>query len=224
MSPPGLGRRAAAEGVGTFLLVCFGPGAAVVGEWNPGAIPAGGVAVAFLLTVAILVLILAPISGGHINPAVTLVLAATRRFPLVEVLPYTVAQLIGATAGGFALSVLFPGHIAAATTTSVFGALGTVAVEGLLSCVLMLVILRASALPGSNAVGAALAIGIAVGLDALVGGPLTGASMNPARTFGPALVASQWSLHWAYWVGPVGGMLLAGGLHHFLKGSVDVRQ
>lgn len=216
--------RMASESLGTFLLVCFGPGAAVVAQWHPGTIPAGGVAAAFFLVVTLVVFLLGPVSGAHVNPAVTLALGIANRFPRREVVPYATAQLAGATAGAGALALLFPAHFAAAITSPAFDLLTTILIEAVLACFLMLVVLRTAVAPRPGPLGTATAIGSAVGLDALVGGPLTGASMNPARTFGPALMASQWNQHLAYWVGPIAGMLLGSGIHHLLKGSDDVGQ
>jgi aquaporin Z len=208
------------EAVGTFLLVAFGPGAAVVGHAFPSAIPPIGVALTFLLVVALMVLLFGEVSGAHINPAVTVVLAITGRFPRGEVLAYVGAQLLGAAAAGMALATLFPLDIAAAVTVPVISPLATVVVEGLLSFLLMLVILHCVS-TGAGPARSALFIGAAVGLDALAGGPLTGASMNPARSFGPAIAASVWTLHWAYWVAPIGGMLLATAFHTLYRGSRD---
>lgn len=221
---PRLGTRTSAEGLGTFLLVLFGPGAAVVGHAHPGTIPPGGVAVAFLLAVACLVLLFGPISGSHINPAVTIVLALTGRFPRSDVLPYIAAQLGGATAAALVLAWGFPTDVSAAATVPVVAWPAALAIEMLLSCLLMLTVMRCIDDTHLRPFETALAIGGVVGVDALVGGPLTGASMNPARSFGPAVASGRWDIHWAYWVAPIAGMLVAALLHDHFRKPANVEQ
>jgi aquaporin NIP len=148
------------------------------------------------------------LSGAHFNPAVTIAFALTRHFAWQDVPLYIGAQLLGAVSGALTLLALF-GPVASLGAMLPAGSpLQSLILETLLNAVLMFVI--SSAATDTCAVGqlAALAIGGTVALDALWGGPISGASMNPARSFGPALVASAWQSHWVYWVGPVVGAMV----------------
>ncbi len=199
-------RALSAEFIGTFALVFFGPGAAVV-QAQTNALGHWGVAVVFGLVVAVIVTALGPISGAHINPVATLALVLTRKFAARDAVPYVVAQLAGAVAAGFVLRAIFglEGSIGATVPR---GSLGQAfALEVVLTLWLILVALRASG-PGAGAL-----VGAVVGLEAMMGGPITGASMNPARSFGPAVAAGVWTAHWVYWVAPAVGALIAVGMH-----------
>ncbi len=165
-------------------------------------------ALTFGLIVMVMIAAAGHLSGAHFNPAVTLAFALTRHFPWRDVPLYIGAQLLGGSGGALTLRALFaPVNSLGATLPagSSFQALG---VEVLLTAVLMFVII--SAATDTRAVGqlAALSIGGTVALDALWGGPISGASMNPARSFGPALVAGVWHDHWVYWAGPIAGAII----------------
>jgi aquaporin Z len=205
-----------AESTGTFLLVFIGPGAGAVNAWSHGAITPVGVALAFAFGVTAIVAALGPISGAHINPAVTLGLWAGGRFPARAVLPYVTAQLVGGILAALLLNLLLPSAIEGALTLPVIGQAQTAIVEVVLTFFLMLVVM---AVVSGNVAGglAAPAIGLVVGADALMGGPLTGASMNPARTLGPALAAGRWDSHWAYWIGPTVGAIVAARCYEYLR-------
>jgi MIP family channel proteins len=207
------GARLIAEAVGTFFLVFIGAGAAMVNAWTGGGLGVTGVSLAFAFVVTAMLYALGRVSGAHINPAITIGLWSARRFPTRAVVPYVVAQCTGGVAASIALrGVLGPiGHMGA--TLPAIGLSGAFAVEWLLSFILMLVIM-AVATDDDMAPGvAAMAIGLAVGCCAIMGGPLTGASMNPARSFGPALVGGLWHAHWVYWSAPITGMTTAARLH-----------
>lgn len=215
-----LARRATAEGVGTFVLVTCGCGAIVVNQ-TTGALGHAGVAAAFGLVILVLIAAVGHLSGAHFNPAVTLAFALTRHFAWRDVPLYLAGQLAGASLGALALRLAFGrqgGLGATAPSGSSFQAL---AIETLLSAVLMFVIV--SVATDTRAVGqlAAVAIGATVALGALWGGPVTGASMNPARSFGPALVAGQWRAHWIYWLGPIAGAILGAALYQWLRARPD---
>ena len=203
-----LGRRCFAEAIGTFFLVLIGPGAAVV-DAAGGEITHVGVALSFAFVVMAMVYALGHISGAHINPAVTIAFAAQRLFPVREVGSYVIAQLLGAAAAAFALRVAFRESIEAAATVPHFGTATGFGTELLLSFGLMLVIMAVATDPRVDRSVAGIAIGFTVGFEALAGGPVTGASMNPARSFGPALASGVWTDHWLYWVATIGGALLA---------------
>jgi MIP family channel proteins len=210
-------RRLAAEVIGTFFLVLIGPGAAMVNAWSGGLVGVPGVALAFAFVVIAMVYALGHVSGAHINPAVTIAFWSARRFPARDVVPYVVAQCAGAVAAAATLQgVLGPvGHLGATVPAISIGA--TFVVEWLLSFVLMFVIV-AVATDDRVAPGfAPLAVGLTVGFCALTGGPLTGASMNPARSFGPAFVGGFWTAHWVYWLAPVTGMVAAARLYDWLR-------
>ena len=198
--------RVLAEAAGTFVLVLVGPGAMMLDVRTHGAVGPLGVALAFGVAVAAAILLFGARSGAHINPAVTLGLAAARRFRVGEVPVYVVAQLIGATlAAGVLRLVLGPiGHLGA--TLPMAGVWPSAGLELLMSFALMLAILMA--VQGKwGPVSSGVTIGAVVGLCAFFGGPYTGASMNPARSFGPALTGGEWAGHWIYWAAPIAGML-----------------
>jgi aquaporin Z len=210
-------RRALAEGIGTFFLVLIGPGAAMVNAYTEGAIGHAGVALAFAFVVVAMIYALGHISGAHINPAVTVAFWSVRRFPGRDVLPYVLAQCTGAAAASFTLGmVLGPVGNYGATLPAV-GVGRSFLVEWLLSFVLMLVIMAVATDERVASGFAGIAVGLTVGFCAMMGGPLTGASMNPARSFGPAVAGGTWAAHWTYWVAPVTGMLAAAWVYEFLR-------
>jgi MIP family channel proteins len=216
--PTGLDlRRLTAEVVGTFFLVLIGPGAAMVNAWAGGSIGVAGIALAFAFVVIAMVYALGHVSGAHINPAVTIAFWSARRFPARDVIPYVVAQCAGAAAAAATLrAILGPvGNLGATVPAIPIGA--AFVIEWLLSFVLMLVIM-AVATDDRVAPGfAPLAVGLTVGFCALTGGPLTGASMNPARSFGPAVAGGVWAAHWVYWLAPITGMIAAARLYDWLR-------
>lgn len=205
-----------AEVLGTAILLIFGTGAVVVEE-QTHALGHGGIAAAFGLVVFLLIQSLGETSGAHLNPAVTIGFWASGRFAGRRVLPYVAAQLLGAALGSFLVKlVALPGSQLGATLPA-HGALQALGIETFLTFCLMMVILRVTS--GSKEVGilAGLAISATVGLEALVGGPLTGASMNPARSLSPALLSGIWTDWWLYVAGPVAGALLAVTLDRLLQ-------
>jgi aquaporin Z len=212
------GRRFGGEALGTFFLVLIGPGAVMVDARSGGALGPVGISLAFGFAVLAMVYAFGPISGAHINPAVTLAFWSVGRFPRRDVPLYIVAQCAGAIGAAFVLrAVLGPvGHLGA--TIPAIGWRGAFVFEFLLSAALMLVIV-AVATDDRVAVGfAPVAIGLTVAFCALVGGSITGASMNPARSLGPAVAGGQWQSHWLYWLAPAAGMLLAAQLYVRLRG------
>jgi aquaporin NIP len=213
-----LSRRAAAEMLGTYGLVTAGCGAIVVDSLTH-ALGHGGVAASFGLVIFVAVAATGHLSGAHLNPAVTVAFATFRHFPLREVPVYVAAQLAGAVTAAWTLSGLLGRHAGLGATLPAGSAVQSLGMEVLLSAVLMFVIVAVAT--DSRAVGqlAAVAIGSAVALDALWGGPVSGASMNPARSFGPALVAAEWRDHWVYWLGPFAGTLLGAAAYEWLRGE-----
>ena len=215
-----LWRRAAAEGLAAFALVFAGCGAIVADAEYEGALGTVGIGLVFGLVIAAMVYATGHLSGAHINPAVTLAFALTRHFPRREAGAYVGAQLLGALAAAAVLLAVWPDKPAAlgATSPSV-GAGSALVYELLLTALLMFVIMAVATDTRAVGPGAAIAIGSAVGLDALFGGPVTGASMNPARSFGPALAAGEWDDFWVYLVGPVAGAALGALAYQLLRGE-----
>lgn len=215
---PGLARRLAAEALGTFCLVFAGTGAIVVDAVAGGPIGHGGVAAAFGLVVAAMIFALGHLSGAHLNPAVTVAFCSARHFPAGEVGPYVAAQVAGALLASLALRGLFglAGGLGA-THPSHVGDLGALVLEAGLTAVLMIVILAVAT--DTRAVGAmaAIAIGATIALEALVMGPITGASMNPARSLAPALAGGDGADLWLYLVGPTIGALIGAAIYQFLR-------
>ena len=212
-------RRAAAEFVGTFGLVFAGCGAIVTNTLSGGTVTHVGVALTFGLIIATMIYATGHISGAHFNPAVTLAFAATRHFPLALVPAYLAAQFGGALAASAALRILFGDAANLGTTLPAGGAGQSLALEVILTFFLMFVII--SVATDTRAVGqaAALAIGGTVGLEALFAGPISGASMNPARSLAPAIVSGTWTAQWLYIVGPIAGALLGAFAYLFIRGE-----
>jgi len=219
---------ALAELIGTMLFVFLGCGSVVIVvgviEASPASDPAAltAIAVAHGLAIAIMVAAAANISGGHINPAVTCAAVLTGKLKLGPGIVYVAAQLAGAVIGALLLKLIFIDSVegslgAHALNDAALDSTGAgVIVEVVLTFVLVYVVF-ATAMDPRGAAGniAPLAIGFAILIDHLVGVPLTGASMNPARSFGPALVAGEWDDHWVFWVGPLVGAALAGLVYTF---------
>ncbi|HZA94310.1 MAG TPA: MIP family channel protein [Gemmatimonadales bacterium] len=204
-----IGPRLLAEGIGTFMLVVIGPGAAAVDLHTQGGVTHVGVALSFAFVILAGVYALGHISGAHFNPAVTMGFWLSGRFPRGEVLAYTLAQLTGAAAGALLLRLTLGAHVQAAVTVPRISIPGALLIEIVLTFFLMLVIMAVATDHRVASPAAGLAVGLTVGFDAMMGGPLTGASMNPARSFGPALAAGSWTAHWLYWLGPLLGAALA---------------
>ncbi|MBX2804022.1 MAG: MIP family channel protein [Myxococcales bacterium] len=197
-------RKAGADAVGTFALVFAGCGAAVV-DAQTQALGHLGVSLVFGLVVGAMIFATGHVSGAHFNPAVTLAFAVTGSFPWKEVPAYVVAQLVAAVAASAAVLGLVGSEAllgATVPTVEVGPALG---LEVLLTFFLMFVIKSVATDARASGNVAALAIGGTVALCALMGGPLTGASMNPARSLGPALMAGVADHQWLYVVGPILG-------------------
>jgi aquaporin NIP len=215
-----LGRRAAAEGIAAFALVFAGCGAVVSDERHGGALGAVGVALVFGLVIMVMVYATGHLSGAHINPAVTIAFTLSRHFSPRDALAYITAQLTGATLAALLLLAIWPDQPAqlGATVPSV-GVGSAFVYELVMTGFLMFVIMAVATDTRAVGAAAAIAIGATVGLDALFGGPVTGASMNPARSFGPALAAGEWSDFWIYLAGPVAGAALGALAYQLVRGE-----
>lgn len=208
-------RRALAELIGTFGLVFAGAGAITIDAVTGGAIGHVGIALTFGLIVMAMIYATGHISGAHINPAVTLAFCATRHFPARQVPVYITAQLAGAVLAAAALRGMFGNVASLGSTLPRDGAGQSLILEFLLTFFLMFVIMAVATDVRAVGQAAAIAIGGTVGLEALFAGPISGASMNPARSLGPALMSGTWDVQWLYVLGPVAGAL-AGALVYVL--------
>lgn len=219
MTRPDLARRAVAEGLATFALVFAGCGAIIANAEYDGALGTVGIGLVFGLIIMVMIYATGHLSGAHINPAVTLAFTLTRHFPAREAAAYLGAQFAGAVAGALVLYAVWPDRPAdlGATVPSV-GVGSALVYEFVLTALLMFVIMAVATDTRAVGAAAAIAIGATVGLDAIFGGPVTGASMNPARSFGPALVSGQWTDFWIYIVGPVAGAALGALAYQLVRG------
>ncbi len=209
-------RRLLAECLATFFMVFAGTGAIIINDTAGGVIGHPGIAAVFGLVVMVMIYAFGDISGAHMNPAVTLGLACARRFVWREVAPYIAAQLVGALGASYLLSRLFPSHQHLGATLPAYSAGQSFVLELILTAALMLVILRVTSGAKEKGFTAAIAIGGTVGLEALFAGPISGASMNPARSLAPALVSGHTADLWLYPTATIFGALAAVLLHHFL--------
>src|SRR3954453_17890719 len=206
---PSLARRAAAEGLAAFSLVVAGCGAIISDDRYGHALGTVGIALVFGLIIMAMVYATGHLSGAHINPGVTLAFTLTRHFPAREAAAYIGAHLVGAVCGALVLLAVWsdkPARLGATVPT--VGPGSALVYEVVLTAFLMFVIMAVATDNGAVGPAAAIAIGGTVALDALFGGPVTGASMNPARSFGPALVAGEWHEFWVYVAGPLAGAAL----------------
>jgi MIP family channel proteins len=217
---PDLLRRAAAEGLGAFALVFAGCGAIITEAEHPGSLGTVGIALVFGLIVMAMVYATGHLSGAHLNPAVTVAFSLTRHFPAREAVAYVIAQVAGALLAAALLSAVWPSNPAhlGATLPSV-GTGSALIYEAVLTALLMFVIMAVATDTRAVGAGAAIAIGGTVGLDALFGGPITGASMNPARSIGPALVSGELHDLWIYLVGPIIGAALGAIAYQIVRGT-----
>ena len=198
-----------AEALGTFALVFAGTGAIVINDVSAGVVTHVGVALTFGLVVMAMIYALGDVSGAHLNPAVTLAFCAARRLPLASVAPYLAAQCAGAFAASTVLRLMFADHARLGATLPAHGGLQSFVLELLLTAILMFVILNVSTGAKEKGLMAGAAIGAVVAFEALFAGPISGASMNPARSLAPAIVSGHLSHLWIYLTAPVIGALLA---------------
>ncbi len=201
-------KRYLAEAIGTFALVFAGTGAIVVNDVSGGTITHLGVALVFGLIVMTMIYAVGDVSGAHMNPAVTLGFFVARLLPARDVPPYVASQLAGALAASGLLRLLFD-HAGLGATLPAGAASQSFVLEVVLTAFLMFVILGVATGAKEKGMMAGVAIGGTVALAALFGGPVSGASMNPARSVGPALVSGQWASLWLYCTAPLVGAGLA---------------
>ena len=207
-----------AEFIGTFFLVFAGTGAIVVDSITH-AVTHVGVSLAFGLVITVLIYAFGHISGAHFNPAVTLGFWALGEFPGRHVPLYVAAQLLGATTASSVVFALF-GRVGMLGLTAPSGAPAVSMILEILMTFLLVIVIFGSAVHGKAVKSfAGIAIGGTIALDALFGGPVSGASMNPARSLGPAIVSGVWSDQWIYIAGPLLGALLAVAAYRLMTGE-----
>jgi aquaporin Z len=200
-----------AEALGTFSLVFAGTGAIVANDVSHGVVTHVGISLTFGLIVLAMIYAIGDISGAHINPAVTIAFCVAGRFERRHVLPYIIAQCIGALAASYLLIWLFPDSKSYGVTSPMEGLspLKAFVIEAILTWLLMFVVLGVSTGSKEKGLLAGIAVGATVALEALLAGPLTNASMNPARSLGPALATGQLDSLWIYLLATTLGAILA---------------
>tara|TARA_B100000497_G_scaffold10299_1_gene11469 strand:+ start:1826 stop:2470 length:645 start_codon:yes stop_codon:yes gene_type:complete len=198
-----------AEAIGTFALVFCGTGAIIIDGVSGGALGTVGIAITFGLIVMAMIAAVGEVSGAHFNPAVTIGFWLTKRFETKQVIPYVLAQTIGAFIASGILRFLFPDSLTLGETLPAGPWMQTFVLEIILTFFLMFVILNVAIGSKEQGIIASIAIGATVLLEALFAGPITGASMNPIRSIAPAIVNMNLEHLWMYIVAPIIGSILA---------------
>ena len=206
-----------AELIGTFALVFCGTGAIVINQESGGAVTHVGIAITFGLIVMSMIYALGNVSGAHINPAVSIAFTVAAKFPVTKLTPYIIAQLSGAVLASGTLKLLFPANPNLGSTIPAGSDMQSFVLELLLTFFLMLVILNVAHGSKEQGMFAGLAIGGVVALEAMFAGPICGASMNPARSIGPALMSANIQSLWLYIVAPVLGACAAVPVYNYIK-------
>jgi aquaporin NIP len=210
-------RKCLAEVVGTFCLVFAGTGAVVVNQLTHGEVTGVGIGLVFGLAVLAMIYAVGHISGAHLNPAVTLGFFSSGRMRGKEVPAYLVAQCGGAFLASFSLRVIFGGSTNLGVTLPSGTALQSLVLEFVLTFILMFVIMGVATDDRAESAMAGVAIGAVVALEAIFAGPVSGASMNPARSLAPALVSGNFSCLWIYWLGPMLGSVFGARMYRWVR-------
>ncbi|QEG00294.1 Aquaporin Z [Stieleria maiorica] len=206
-----------AEVIGTFVLVFVGTGSVVVNNVTEGGVSLVGIALAWGLVVSAMIYSIGDISGAHINPAVTIAFWVGRRFEGKHVIPYIASQCIGAILASALLRVLFPDQSSLGPTLPAGPWWQSFVFEIMLTLILLFVVLNVSVGAKEKGITAGLAIGGVISFEVLCGGPISGASMNPARSIAPAFVGNQLESLWIYLTAPVIGAVLAVPISAYLR-------
>ena len=216
-------RKYAAEVFGTFCLVFAGTGAIIVNDLFGNAVTHVGIAITFGLIVLAMIYAVGDVSGAHLNPAVTLGFALAGRFSKRDVAPYVVSQVVGAFAASLLLLVMFPSHKTLGATLPAGGVWQSFVMEAVLTFMLMTVIFRVSTGAKEKGITAGIAVGAVIGLEAMFGGPVSGASMNPIRSLAPAVVSMNLQHLWVYLLAPILGAACAVPMAMLLEQSEQPR-
>lgn len=211
-------KKAIAEFTGTFFLVFCGTGAIVINEASKGAVTHPGIAAVFGLVVFALIMTFGPLSGAHINPAVTLTQFIRKKIASGDCFLYILSQLAGAVAASITLHVLFSTNEKLGATLPAGSELQSFLLEFILTFLLMIAILRTSE-GGFSLATVAGTVGTVVGFEALFAGPVCGASMNPARSLAPAIISGHTEHLWIYLVAPVAGAFSAAAFNRIFTNS-----
>jgi aquaporin NIP len=206
-----------AEIIGAFSIVFLGTGAMIVNAVTKGAITHAGVALTFGLIVMIMIHAIGPVSGAHMNPAVTIAFAVNKNFPWKGVPAYIISQCTGALLASLVLKFLFPSSVLLGATMPAGPVMQTFVLEIILTFFLMFVVLQVATGSKEQGMFAGITIGSVVFIEALFAGPISGASMNPARSLGPAIISGHMEHLWVYIAAPVSGALLAVIFHRLIK-------
>lgn len=220
LAQPDLVRRAVSEGLATFALVFAGCGAVIANAEYAGALGLLGIGVVFGLIIMAMIYTTGHLSGAHINPAVTVAFTLTRHFPAREAATYVGAQVLGAVVAALLLLAVWPDQPAElGATVPTVGVGSALVYEVVLTALLMFVVMAVATDTRAVGAAAALAVGGTVGLDVLLGGAVSGGSMNPARSFGPALASWEWSEFWIFLVGPLVGAAIGAIAYQLIRGG-----
>src|SRR5438477_6537556 len=203
-----MAKKLAAECFGTFALVFAGTGAIVIDNVSGGSVTHVGIALTFGLIVLAMIYTLGDISGAHINPAVTIGFWAARRFDARNVLRYIGSQCAGALVASITLRLLFPTDLMLGATIPAGSSIQSFILELILTALLMFVILSVSTGAREKGITAGIVVGSVIGLEAMFAGPICGASMNPARSLGPAVVTLHLQSLWIYLLAPIIGAVV----------------
>lgn len=196
-------RKYVSEAIGTFALVFCGTGAIIVDQETNGGVTNVGIAITFGLIIMTMIYALGNISGAHFNPAVTIAFAVAKKFETREIFPYISSQLTGGIIASLVLSFLFPENEYLGSTIPDGSDMQSFVFEFIMTFFLVLVILNVAHGSKEQGMFAGLAIGGTVLLEAMFGGPISGASMNPVRSFAPALVSANFEHLWLYILAPI---------------------
>lgn len=218
--------RYLAEALGTFCLVFAGTGAVIVNQVTGGQVTGLGIGLVFGLIVLAMIYTVGHISGAHLNPAVTLAFFSAGRHPAKEIAPYLAAQLTGAIVASVLLRFIFSGHPTnLGATLPAESWIQSFVLEYVLTFMLMFVIMGVARNDRAEGLMAGVAIGATITLEAIFGGPISGASMNPARSFAPAFVSGNFQFHWIYWAAPILGSVTGAQVYRLIrKGGSDEKR
>lgn len=207
------------EFIGTFVLVFIGCGAIVISHVYPGTITHGGISLAFGFAVMLMIYAVGNVSGAHFNPAVTIGFFMVKKFDKKEILPYIISQTLGGLTAMILIKLLFNPTLVYGVTTPSVAVWQAFVLETVFTFILMVVILNVSTGYKEKGIMAGVAVGATVAVLALVGGPLTGASMNPARSIAPAVVSLNFTALWLYILAPIVGVILASPMCKLMQGE-----